>query len=539
MALSLLALTGCSMGTHPGSGPQRAGGAGADRSLSIFTTPGKSEVDKVTWNVSEGEPQTIDPYLSADTTPNTINSNMCETLLTQTPQFKIKPNLAQSVDNPDPLHWVYHLRKGVKFWDGSPMTAQDVAWSLNHNRTDGSTFYHYLYANVKGIAVTGTDEVTVTLKRPDYLFNDELASYAGVIVQKKFYEEHGSKTGSPGVGVMCTGPYEFKSWQQGQSITAVRNPHYWNTAVHPKVKELDFTFITDETALVSALQSGQVDGAYDVPTAGIPQLSASPVGKLTVGPSPYNLTYVYANPKGPMANLGMRKALQLAVDWQGLGDKTFNGIGVPTKLTMPPSVFGFASKPLETLANSVPNPKSAQYAKAKAILAKVPANIRKKQVTMVVTDQSTTQRFGLAVKDAATRIGMKFKLLVVPTTGYSNYLYDPKTRGNADMLYTEFWPNIPNPLDWIGITAVSGGSFNQYNYGTEDARYTQAVATKDPAKRARLTAQIEQNLHNQLLPMAPGVQIYCTVWMNNRITGAPAAYDYVYYPWAVHLGGTS
>lgn len=316
-ALMLFSVAGCSLGTHPGSGTERAGGQGADQKLSVLTAPAKGPLDMVTWNVSEGEPQTIDPFLSADTTPNTMNSNMCENLLSQTPQFTIKPNLARSVSNPDPTHWVYDLRSDVKFWDGHPMTAEDVAWSLNHNLTDQTTFYHYLYANVEDIKVTGPHQVTVHLKSPDYLFNDELASYAGVVVEKDFYTKHGAKVGTPAVGVMCTGPYEFQSWQQGQSIIVTKNPNYWNKDLQPKVKKIEFTFITDGSSLIAALQSGQVDGAYDVPASGIQQLASSPIGKLTVGPSPYNLTYFFANPKGPMANVDMRRALQSAVDWNG------------------------------------------------------------------------------------------------------------------------------------------------------------------------------------------------------------------------------
>ncbi|HKT56545.1 MAG TPA: ABC transporter substrate-binding protein, partial [Microbacterium sp.] len=168
----------------------------------VTDTPrGSAAVDSVTWNVFEGEPQTIDPYHGADYTPNMINSNMCETLLVQTPDFTIRPNLATRVSNPDPLTWVYDIRTGVRFWDGSPMTAEDVAWSLQHGIDDKTSFYGYILANVKTISVTGANQVTIKLAKPDYLFNDELATYAGVVVEKKFSQEHGAAVGTPGVGV--------------------------------------------------------------------------------------------------------------------------------------------------------------------------------------------------------------------------------------------------------------------------------------------------------------------------------------------------
>ncbi|WP_125616698.1 ABC transporter substrate-binding protein [Specibacter cremeus] len=529
--LALAVLTGCNTG-----GPGK--GFAGSTALTIMTPAAKSNVDKVTWNVFEGEPQTVDPFKSADYTPNMINSNMCENLLTQTPEFQIKPNLASSYTNPDPLHWVYNLRSDVTFWDGTPMTADDVAWSLNHNLTDKTTFYNYLYTNVAKVAVTGAHQVTVTLSRPDYLFNQELASYAGVVVQKKFYTEHAATVGAPSVGVMCTGPFKFGKWIQGQSITLTRNDHYWNKDLQPKVGTLVFTFLTDDSSITSGLLAGQIDGTFNVPTPSLVQLKNSPVGNMYMGPAPINLTMVYANPAGPMSNPDMRKALQLAVDWNGLGKQTFSGTATPIKLQTPKTVFGFADKDLAALEDSLPAPASAQDEEAKKYVAKVPANIRSQKIVMVVTDVPETQQLGLAIKDAANRIGLNFELKVVPSTGYSNYLYDPKTRAGVDILYTQFWPNIPDPLDWLATTAVSGGLFNQYGYSGVDDLFAKARGTADPVERAKLTAQIEAKLHDGLLPMVPGLLVDNTVWMNKRITGAPASFSYVYYPWAAYLGGT-
>jgi peptide/nickel transport system substrate-binding protein len=126
----------------------------------------------------------------------------------------------------------------------------------------------------------------------------------------------------------------------------------------------------------------------------------------------------------------------------------------------------------------------------------------------------------------------------VPATGYSNYLYDPATRGDTDLLYTQFWPNIPNPLDWIALTAVTGASFNQSGYDGVDGLYAKAVGTKDDDERARVVLEMATKLREEMVPMLPGVEMTNELWLNSRITGAPAAFDYVFYPWAAHLAGT-
>jgi len=461
---------------------------------------------------------------------------MCETLLVQKPDFSIGPNLAQSYANPDPLHWVYNLRSDVTFWDGTPMTAEDVAFSLNHNLTDHTGLYSYLFANVSNIAVTGAHQVTVTLKRPDYLFNDELASYAGVVVEKKFFEKHKTDFGSPAVGVMCTGPYEFSRWTKGKSITATRNPRYWNKDLQPKVGTLVFTFLTDSASITAGLLSGQIDGTYQPPYDSLPQLENSPQGKVYFGPSLLDTTLVYSNPKGALGNLKIRQALQMAIDWKGIIKTVFDGAGTQLRSSVPPTAFGAEKTALQAGYDSLPEPQSGEISKAKALIAEAGADASK-TITMVVPAQTEGKGIGLAVQSAAEQIGLKFKLITAPA--YANYLFDPKTRAGVDILVTDFWPNIPSALDYFGITSVSGASFNQYGYSGVDRVYAKAQGTSDPAARDRLVTRIQKQLRDELLPMAPGINTYNTVWLNKRITGAPASFDFVYYPWAAHLGGTS
>ena len=534
-ALSMVAVAGCGASSNNSSGGPGAPSSSA--SLTSLTPAGSGMVDSITWNVFEGEPQTIDPFQSADYTPNMINSNMCENLLAQTPDFQIKPNLASSFTNPDPTTWVYDLRKDVTFWDGSPMTADDVVWSMNHNLTEKTSFYNYLYANVASIQKTGDYQVTVKLKHADYLFNDELASYAGVVVQKKFYEAQGDKVGTPGVGVMCTGPYKFDSWRQGQSITVSKYDGYWNKDLPLKVGSIDFTFLTDDSAITSGLMSGQIDGTYGPPIAAQAQLQTSSAGKLYHGPAPLEVGLVVANQKGAMGNVDMRKALEAAIDWTGIGRQVYGGNGSPVPLQTVPAAYGFAKDELDTYAKTVTGAGSGDLAAAKKYLAQAPASIRTKQISLVVPEQTETQQLGVSIQSAAKKAGINFKLKVVPATGYSNYLYDPATRGDADLLYTQFWPNIPNPLDWLGITAVTGGTFNQSGYSGIDGLYAKAVRTKDDVARANLVVQMETTLHEEMNPMLPGIQLTNDVWLGKRITGAPAAFDYVYYPWAAYLAG--
>src|SRR5205085_6061583 len=117
---------------------------------------------------------------------------------------------------------------------------------------------------------------------------------------------------------------------------------YWDSTRKPKVKQLKFTFLTDEASIANGILSGQIDGAYDPPASAIEQLkTAGSVGKLYYGPHTSNLTYVLATKDGLMANADVRKALNRAIDWNGLASAVYKGTAVRLKALMPTSTFLF------------------------------------------------------------------------------------------------------------------------------------------------------------------------------------------------------
>lgn len=530
-----MALSSCAASGGPGGKPPKEK---FSYELTTMTPAPTTEVDSVSWNLFQGEPWTLNPFTSADFAPNMVGSNMCETLLSQTPEFEIEPNLAASWQNPDPLTWVYQLRDDVTFWVGSKMTAADAAATMNYSLTNPTSFQHAAYASVESVTATGEFEVTVKLKSPNYLFHKQLASFIGVVMQKSFIEAHAEDLGTPSVGVMCTGPFKFDKWAQGDSITLKRNDNYWNKDLQPKAKELKFTFLTDDTAITSALLPGEIDGTYSPPSASTKQLLASDAGELAFGPAPLAVNTFYTNPDGAMSDPAIREALQLATDWSGIASQAFGGIGEASALQTPAATFGTSEAEMSKVADEFKTDGKPNMEAAKKALEGASEEAKAKTIKMVVPEQAETQQLGVAVEAAAKELGLKFKLTISPANQYTNYLYDPETRGDTDILYTTFWPNIPDPLDWMQMTSVTGGSFNSYGYTGIDELFAQAVQTEDEAERAKLTAEMARISREELLSMTPGITQDNAVWQNKRITGAPAAFDYTFYPWAAHIGGT-
>ncbi|WP_042541468.1 ABC transporter substrate-binding protein, partial [Microbacterium sp. MEJ108Y] len=215
-------------------------------------------VDEVTWAVVEGEPQTLDPSSSA----NIIIPNLCDSLLTVEPDFTLEAGIAEKAEWVDPVTFEITVRDGVTFWDGTPVTAADVAYSLERNRTPASQWYA-AFALIESVETAGDDTVVVHFTAPDTTFRDALGGGGGAVMSKAFGDTVGQDLGTSGGGLMCAGPYQLDEWKPGTEISVTANPDYWNGT--PLTERIRFVFVTDGATLTSALTAGEIDGAFNVP----------------------------------------------------------------------------------------------------------------------------------------------------------------------------------------------------------------------------------------------------------------------------------
>jgi len=286
-------------------------GGGTLIGSTVLTPPAKGEVSRVNWGLFY-EPSGLDWIFSYNYEENTVVTNITESLMRLTPQFAIEPSLAQSFTEPDPLTKIYKIRSGVAFSDGSPMTAADVVFSLRRN-LDAASYWNFAYVNVKSIDQTGPNEVTVSMKHPDEVFHPLMATPAGGVGKASYIKAKGKAYGTPSAGPIGTGPFAFKSWGQGASITLTRNEHYWDSSHVPKAHEFVFTFIPQESTMTTALLSGEIDGAYHTPYSGLNQLRSTSSGKLYLGKSMIFTEIIFAQSTGPLVNSDLRSALLLAI----------------------------------------------------------------------------------------------------------------------------------------------------------------------------------------------------------------------------------
>lgn len=524
--LGVCAITACS-----------GGGSAAKPEAPKLTTsvpaPARA-VDTVTWNLPTGEPATLDPALAATESGGTVIANMCEGLFTYGPDYEREPALATSAEHPDPLTHVLHLREGVTFWNGDPVTAEDVVYSVERvlDPAFGSSWIAWA-RHLDRIEITGAHEITVRLKRPDALVPGFFASPGFFVVQKRFAEKAGKSFGTAQGGVMCTGPYEFGRWTQGQRITLTRNDDWWNTAVKPKVKNLEFGFIADPAAQTAALAGGDVDGQFLIPTAARAQLEGK--GNLLYGKS-LNTTFLSVlNQRGALADPAVREALRALIPYEGIVESVYQGTAEPLRALVPPSAWGYAENAYEQAYEKLPVPEQ-DLDKAKKLIAGAP-DAEQKIVLAYTTAIEEETRIATAIADTAGQAGLNIELRPLTGEQFGAMFASPEARKGVDLFLSTGFLSFPEPLEYYGyFTTGHFYNFPGYRNAKYDAAIAKAQSTEDPAGRARLVTEAQAILAADMITM-PLVSQYMSVYYGPELTGVVPRANYLYTPWATALGG--
>lgn len=525
---------GC--GGSDGSG---AKGKPVTSQLKPTTAPAVGKLDKVTWALPNGEPTTLDYVKAGDYSPDALISIMCDNLLRLNPDFSLSPGLATSWKNPDPKTLVYEIRDGVKFWDGKPLTADDVVASLRRNmQASQEPVNGAFYKNVSSIEATGPLQVTVHFKRPDELFNKEMATVAGAVAEKATLSRLGKKFGTPSGNIMCTGPYKLSSWKSGSGITVQANDAYWDPKLRPKVKQIDFKFLTNTSTLVSALSSGDVDGAYEVPSSSIPALRKTSTGKLYFGPSLQVLHIIPATDKGPMGDVRIRKALNLALNRKAIIDGVLNGAGKPNRTLIPATIWENtkAKDVFQAAYDKLPPLDKPDIQAAKKLVQEAGSPKQPLFVAIGAGDEQGL-RIATLLQATGTQIGLNIKIKQLTPTEFSNFYYVPAARAGSDLAITSGWVDVPDPLDYTSLIVDPGAVFNWINYDNPqvNADLAESRSSLDPVKSAEafVRAQAQYTKDEIDIPVANQYEV---LYMNKRVTGAPSSFSYIFSPWAASLG---
>lgn len=254
-------LGACSIGSSKTSSSKTGGG-----------TPKRG--GRLTVGVGGGQTtETLNPNYATTSVELARASQLFDTLMTYTPEFKVTNSLAESLEpNKDATLWTLRLRAGVEFHNGKTLAASDVKYTLLNwilsKKNPGAGASHFNTLDVAGVKVVDARTLQLPFKQPYSALSEALAVLASNCVR---IVPEGFDLKSP-VG---TGPYKFKSFKPGQQSVFVRNDNYWKTG-EPYFDEIVIVDINDDTARINALVSGQVDAISNVPSTNLATLKNSP-----------------------------------------------------------------------------------------------------------------------------------------------------------------------------------------------------------------------------------------------------------------------
>ncbi len=536
-AVAACALLAAACGRSAGSaGSSTSGNISPTKGLVAATAAGTKTVPSLTWAVYR-DVNSLDPIYAFDYPENTADSLMCESLLRQAPNGSLQPGLA-TVSNPSPTTMVFTLRPGVKFWDGHPVTPADVVYSLDRN-TDPKLggFYALVFNRVKSIAATGSNQVTITLKQPDYWLEGELSSMPGIIIEQSFAQKQGKNYGTPAGSIMCTGAYMFKSWNPGVGVIAVANPHYWNSSVKPLVGQITIKGAPDISSFTSGMLTGAIQGDYAFALPTLDQLKSSSAVKVYQGPGWSTDAFIVSSFKGVLGSVQVRRALSLALNRQGIINSVYKGAALMPRWLSNPGTFGYGQSVFAAAYDSSPV-LTQNIAGAKKLVQQ--AGATGKTITIGTSSQlANIAAVTGAYQAAAQAIGLKVVLKSVSAQNYINFFTDPKARAGIDGFLTVNYGDYADPAALLSTLVLPGGSQNYTNFNNPKitADLEQARSTANLGKRAALVAAAEK-LTMQQLPWIPDVQPTSLLLLGKGLTGAVASFAYMFAPWANSLGGS-
>ena len=472
---------------------------------------------------------TVDPHAQNHQTTHAFLQQVYESLVRYDKAYKIEPALATKWTQISPTQIRFELRKGVKFHDGAPFTADDVVFSLTRAMTPPSNMQSAVQS-VKEVKKVDDHTVDLILKGPNPILLRELTEAR--IMNKAWAEKNNSlksqdyaakEENFAARNANGTGPFIMGGWQPDVKVTLKKNPNWWDKPTG-NIDEVVFTPIKSAATRSAALISGQVDFVADPPPQDLARMKGSPDIKLIEGAENRTiflgldqfrdeLPGAGTPGKNPLKDKRVRQALYQAIDSAGLHSRTMRNLSVPAGTMVAPMVHGW-SKTLDERAAKY----DVEAAKKLLADAGYPNGFSLKldcPNDRYVNDEAICQ----AVTAMWTRIGVKTTLQAAPMSQFvtrvmnsdvSAYLFGWGV-ATFDALYS---------LDSLMATKDGKTSAGVYNAGRFsnaelDTKIGQIKVEMDIAKRDALLADALKLVKDEYLYLPVHHQIRPWAMRNN------------------------
>lgn len=431
--------------------------------------------------VSPYQTTTLDPMRSAGAGNIETYGQLYGRLLQRNPDTgALEPAIAESWDiSPDGLTYTFHLRD-AQFSDGSPITAADVAFSLDRIRSDKQSAYPAPLSQVESVTASDPKTAVVKLKSAFAPFLGNLEIWNMGIVSKADVEKQGAEKAFATVPV-TSGPYAVKEWKPNEKLVLQPNAHYWRKGYPKSDATVELMEIASPETRLAMLKAGEVDVMRSVQWTQIDGLKAEAAIDMRLEPSTIIYMTLLNERREPFSNVKARQAAAYAIDNKAMTQAVTRGYAVAANTTLPGGV-DFHDKDYPGIPVDV--------AKAKALLEE--SGMVGREVKILATSGSSDQQLALLLQAQWQAIGLKPVLVNVDSGAW----WDATGKGDYDAAATWWYNETPEPdlaVRWAVCGSCGSNSYNTfYNNKKVDELVEAGTKESDPAKRAVIYKEIQK-----------------------------------------------
>jgi ABC-type oligopeptide transport system substrate-binding subunit len=446
---------------------------------------------------------TLDPPRISDSQGVFVAGLLFGGLVKLDAELHVVPDAATWVVSDDGLRYTFKLRNGLKFSDGTPVTSDDVVFSLTRalDPATGSTTGPFYLANIvgaddlasgktktlAGVKAVDPQTILVTIKLPSAFFLSQLTFPSGYIVSKKQVQASPDWAEKP----TGTGPFLLKEWMHGRGLILAPNPSYYGGPI--QITELDVPFFQDSQAAFDAYRAGELDvmGSQQngVPAARIGQVHDLPDLRTASG---FVVRYVgFNNTIKPFNDVRVRQAFARSIDRQALVDKILGRTARPTDRILPPGIPG-SEFPIQGLSF---NPETAKKLLAEA---GYPGGRGLGTLTLTYGEEGDNERVVTFLQTQwKDNLGVNVTLQPLELGAFSDRLNaTTRTPDKGLQFYYSVWgADYPDPQNFLSqqLRTDVGNNNGHFSDADFDRLVDQAdTSSGDYIKRIKLYNQAEQ-----------------------------------------------
>jgi peptide/nickel transport system substrate-binding protein len=437
--------------------------------------------------IIESSPSNLDPRVGTDSQSERIDELIFDSLVRKDEHFNVRPWVAERWDIPDPLTYVFHLRSGIRFHDGRPLTARDVKWTID-SMMNGIVISPKAAAYQYVAAIDAPNDSTLIfhLKQPYAALLWNLSDGALGIVpygsDKKFNQHP-----------IGSGPFKFVKNEQDNEVIVVRNDDYWTNK--PKLEGVRFAVVPDTTTRALELRKGSADVEINALSADmLPSLRRDPQLAVEEGPGTA-VQYVAFNLRDPiLQDVRIRQAIAYAIDVHPIIEYLWRNTARPADSVLPPEHWAYD----RNLGHYPHDPD-----RARQLLAAAGYSVKsgsRLHLTMKTSTEETSRLLAVILQQQLRDIGID---LEIRTFEFATF-YSDVQRG-AFQMYTLRWVGGTNQDPDIFEYIFDSKSFpprranrSYYSNSQVDRWISEGLEQIDPSKRKESYAKIQEQLQRDV-----------------------------------------